>query len=242
MTLLFVAGSHTDVGKTHVACALLHAARQAGHEVDAFKPVLSGFDAQRPEASDAGRLLEALDRQPTDANFDAVAPLRFEAPVAPPLAARRHGVRLSREGLVRLCNGWIARSPGNLGLLEGAGGVMSPIADDATNLDVIDDLGLPVLLVGGAYLGAVSHTLTALEVLRARGAMVVALVVSACGDEEAPVFSETVELTRRFVGATPIVAASRTGSRRWARELLEILPSDRPSRRSPSGGRPRGAA
>lgn len=223
MTLLFVAGSHTDVGKTHVACALLRAARAGGRRADAFKPVLSGYDPSDPGASDAGRLLAALGRPLTEAQIEAVAPLRFEAPLAPPLAARRQGLRLSRAGLVRLSTEWIAQSSGDLGLVEGAGGVMSPIADDATNLDLIDDLGLPVLLVGGAYLGAVSHTLTALEVLRSRGASVAAVVLSASADPHAPDFMETVELTRDFAGMVPVIPAPRAPSDPWEHELLEAV-------------------
>ena len=62
---LFIAGAHTDIGKTHVACALLHAAIARGLTVDAFKPVVSGFDPDEPAGSDPARLLAALGKAAT---------------------------------------------------------------------------------------------------------------------------------------------------------------------------------
>jgi dethiobiotin synthetase len=223
---LFVAGAHTDIGKTHVGCALIRAARARGMTCDAFKPVLSGFDPRQAAESDAGRLLAALGR--TIDEIDSVSPLRFSAPLAPPLAARREGARLAIADLLERCRAWLAESRADLKLLEGAGGLMSPIAEDGTALDLPQTLGLPSILVGGAYLGAVSHTLTALEVMRARGLPVLAVVVSEDADPEAPDFAETVELVRAFAGEVPVVSANRRQEGPWAEALL--------LRCSPSGG------
>ncbi|HKR87798.1 MAG TPA: dethiobiotin synthase [Phenylobacterium sp.] len=218
---LFVAGAHTDIGKTHVACALIRAARARGLACDAFKPVLSGFEPARWAESDAGRLLDALGLG--EAELDSVSPLRFTAPLAPPIAARREGVRLEIAAIVERCAEWLERSPAELKLLEGAGGLMSPIAEDGTALDLPEDLALPSILVGGAYLGAVSHVLTALEVLRARRLPVLALAVSEDADAEAPDFAETVELVRSFAGDVPVVSARRGDERPWAEALLSLV-------------------
>jgi dethiobiotin synthetase len=218
---LFVAGAHTDIGKTHVACALIRAAHAEGISCDAFKPVLSGFDPARAAESDAGRLLDALGRSATD--IDAISPLRFAAPLAPPLAARREGGRLTLADLLARCRDWIAASPAEVKLLEGAGGLMSPIAEDGLALDLPSELGLPSILVGGAYLGAVSHTLTALEVLRRRALPVIAVVVSEDADPAAPDFAETVELVTAFAGEVPVMSARRADERPWAEELLAVV-------------------
>jgi len=217
---LYVAGAHTDVGKTHVACALLRAARGRGIACDAFKPVLSGFARERWAESDAGRLLAALGRG--EADLDAISPLRFTEALAPPMAARRQGARLELDDVLARCRTWLAESAGELKLLEGAGGLMSPIAEDGTALDLPEQLALPSILVGGGYLGAVSHLLTALEVLRARRLPVLALVVSEDADPNAPAFEETLEMARTFGGDTPVIAAAR-GHERWAEELLGTL-------------------
>ncbi|MDB5444909.1 MAG: bioD [Phenylobacterium sp.] len=217
---LHVAGAHTDIGKTHVACGLIRAARARGLSCDAFKPVLSGFDRAHWAQSDAGRLLAALGRR--DSDLDTISPLRFAAPLAPPMAARREGLRLEMAAILEHCRAWLAGSAAELRLLEGAGGLMSPIAEDGTVLDLAAALGLPSILVGGGYLGAVSHTLTALEVMRGRGLPLLAVVVSEDGGPEAPAFAETVEMVRAFAGDAPVVSAPRGEDRPWAEALLDL--------------------
>ena len=216
MKAFFVAGTGTDLGKTHVGCALLEAARSRGLRVDAFKPVVSGFDPAAPEASDPARLAVALGRP--DAWAD-VSPRRYRAPLAPNLAARLEGDTLRMEDLVADCRAWLTDRDVDLALVEGAGGVMSPMTDDATNLDLMSALGLPILLVAGSYLGTASHLLTALEVLRARSLTVAAIVVSESLD--APDLAQTVEMLRAFERQTPIIVAPRAG---WdASELADVL-------------------
>jgi dethiobiotin synthetase len=223
---LYVAGAHTDIGKTHVACALIRAARARGIACDAFKPVLSGYDPGRAAESDAGRLLAALGRPHLE--IDVVSPLRFAAPLAPPMAARREGVRLEMAAILDRSRRWLASSPAELRVLEGAGGLMSPIAEDGTALDLPLALGLPSILVGGGYLGAVSHTLTALEVLRGRGLKVLAVVASQDADPAAPAFEETLEMLRTFGGEVPVIAAARANED-WAERLLDLCLSQAPT-------------
>jgi len=220
---LFVAGAHTDVGKTHVACALIRAARARGLTADAFKPVVSGLDPADWGASDPGRLLDALGHDPTDEALAAISPWRFRTPVAPPMAARLEGARLTLEPVVEAARAWLAASRAELRLLEGVGGLMSPLAEGATGLDLMRPLGLPTLLVGGTYLGAISHTLTAVETLRARGLALSALVVSQSGDPDAPDFAASVALVRDHVQDVPVIAARRGPELGWAGELLDVL-------------------
>ena len=82
---VFIAGAHTDVGKTFVACGLIRAARAAGHTVEALKPVARGFDPADWPASDCGRLLTALGQPLDGARLDAITPWRFAAALAPPM-------------------------------------------------------------------------------------------------------------------------------------------------------------
>lgn len=216
MKAFFVAGTGTDLGKTHVGCALLEAARARGLRVDAFKPVVSGFDPSAPEASDPARLAVALGRPEA---WPQVSPRRYYAPLAPNLAARLEGDVLRMDDLVANCRTWLDDRKVDLALIEGAGGVMSPMTDEATNLDLMAALALPVLLVAGSYLGTASHLLTALEVVRARGLSVAAIVVSESLD--APDLDQTVEMLRAFERQSPILLAPRKG---WnAIELADVL-------------------
>lgn len=219
MRHLFVAGAHTDVGKTYVACAMLRAARAKGLSVAALKPAVSGIDPADWAESDPGRLLAAMDRPLNLAELDAIAPLRFAAPLSPPMAARLEGVDLRLSQLTNFCRAGLAASAADLTLVEGAGGVMSPMAEDGTGLDLMIALGLPSVLVGGSYLGAISHTLTAIETLRSRGLAIEAVVVSQSGEPDAPDFAQTVESVAAFAGGVRIVAAPR-GADDWASGLV----------------------
>ena len=216
----FVAGSHTDIGKTFVASALLRGAIARGLRAEAYKPVVSGFDPEDWSDSDPGRLLAALGRPLSADTLAAMSPLRYRAPLAPPTAARREGDVLMLSQLVTSCRRVRDSWSTDLGLIEGAGGVMSPIAEDATNLDLMAALGMPVLLVGGSYLGSISHTLTALECVRARGLDVAAVVVSESGERDSPDLMETVEAVERFGPGARVLAAPRGDEAGWVEGLL----------------------
>jgi dethiobiotin synthetase len=178
MKRVFIAGAHTDVGKTFVACALIRAARATGLSVEALKPVASGFDPGDWADSDPGRLLRALGRALTDEALQRMTSWRFAAPLAPPMAARLEQRELHLSVIANFCLGRAAESRTDLFIVEGVGGVMSPIAEGATGLQLMSALHYPVVLVGGSYLGSISHTLTALDVLRSRGLTTAGLVAT----------------------------------------------------------------
>lgn len=220
---VFVAGSHTDIGKTFVGCALIRAARTCGLSTEALKPIASGFDENNWTDSDSGRLLAALGRPLDREALERMTPWRFEAALAPPMAARLEGRDLPLEPVIDFCRARLAAMTCDLAVVEGAGGLMSPLADHATSLDLTLALDLPVVLVGGGYLGAISHTLTALDVLRTRGRTVAAIVVSQDADPAAPDFAAGVALVAEHGGATPVLAAPRGGPDGWADDLLARL-------------------
>ncbi|GAB4530331.1 MAG: dethiobiotin synthase [Parvularculaceae bacterium] len=173
----FVAATGTEIGKTHLCASLLAYWRAQGRSVAAFKPAMSGFADPLDTESDAARLLRACGRAVDMESIAGIAPFRYRAALAPDAAARTEGARLLmadiRPKLRAFLDGGAERK-----LIEGAGGVMSPIAEDGLNIDLIEEAAAPVLLAAGAYLGAISHTLTAVEALKARGAAIAAVVVN----------------------------------------------------------------
>ncbi|MGF1464032.1 MAG: dethiobiotin synthase [Maricaulaceae bacterium] len=231
MSAFFVTGAGTELGKTHVAEALLRAWRDRGLRPDAFKPVMSGFDPADPTDSDAGRLIAALDRPLNDTTLAAMAPWRFAAPLAPPLAAAKERATLNQNAIIEACQARVAAASAPL-LIEGAGGIMAPLTENATNLDLMVALGLPAIFVTGSYLGAVSHGLTGLAVLRHAGLELAAIVVS---ESETPgaSLSETADmLSRHGACETPIILAPRSAETSiWARELADAAPLDGPDTR-----------
>ncbi len=174
--ILFVAGTHTGIGKTLVTAALAHQLRRAGRPVTAVKPVMSGFDAADLAGCDAGLLLAAQGIAPTEERVAGIAPYRFAAPISPDMAAAREGRTIALDALVAFCRA--TDRPGQATLVEGIGGAMTPLAPGATVLDWIAALGCPSVLVAGSYLGTLSHSLTALAAMGARGCAPRAIVVS----------------------------------------------------------------
>lgn len=204
MPALFVTGTGTDIGKTYVSCALIRALRSKGAVVDAFKPVVSGFDPKDAAASDPARLATALG---APGDVFRIAPRRYRAPLSPNIAARLEGDTLSLDDMVIDAVARAAEVRDGLLLVEGAGGVMSPLTDGETNLDMIAALNAPVLLVAGSYLGTISHVLTALVALRAAKAPVAAVVMSESLD--APDLAQTAQALAPFLDGAPLFLAPR---------------------------------
>jgi len=203
----FVTATGTDIGKTFVARGLIRALRARGRKVAALKPVVSGFDPAEAAGSDSGLLLSALGRPVTAETIAEISPWRFAAPLAPDTAAAREGRTLDIRELIRFCRDAIAETRGVL-LIEGAGGVMSPVNADHVMLDWMTALDLPVILVAGSYLGTISHTLTALDVIARRDLEVAALVISETSGS--PVgLGATRETLARFAPQLDVLAVPR---------------------------------
>lgn len=207
MNAFFISGSGTEIGKTFVCTALIHELLRRHRKVAALKPVASGFDPMQAAASDPGVLLTALGEKPTPPTLDRIAPWRFKAPLSPDMAARREGRTIDFVTLVEHSRAAIVADNDFL-LIEGVGGVMVPLDDTHTVLDWMTELRLPLILVGGSYLGAISHTLTAVEAVATRGLKIAALVVNEtpCSTVD---LDETAATLARFLDTTPVLALPR---------------------------------
>jgi len=219
MAALFIAGAGTDVGKTFVAAHLIRALIARGHAVEALKPVVSGFDPADWTMSDPGQLLAALGLSLDHDRLRAISPWRYAAPLSPEMAAGMEGRSLDCAEVIGFCSARIAASAADQVIVEGAGGVMSPVDERTTGLDLMAGIGAPVVLVGGSYLGAISHTLTAIEALRGRGLGLKAVVVSESADAATP-FAQTVAAIGRLGHVSPLIAAPRGASDLAWREAL----------------------
>ena len=122
---LFIAGTNTGVGKTHVAAMIARALAASGRRVGVYKPAASGCReaAEGLIADDAVALWEAAGQPLTLAQ---VCPQRFLAPLAPPRAALAEGRRVDAALLRTGLEPWLAAS--DVVVVEGAGGLMSPLS------------------------------------------------------------------------------------------------------------------
>src|SRR5258707_9986554 len=178
MSAVFITATGTDIGKTFVTAGLIRHVGASGGAIGAIKPIVSGFDPQAWQTSDSAVLLAALGRPLELAEGGAISPWRLKAPPSPDLASRREGRDIVFQDVVEFCRKSIAANRGML-LIEGVGGVMVPLDDRRTVLDLMSVLRIPVVLVAGSYVRTISHTLTALEIMARRNLDLAA----GCGSE-----------------------------------------------------------
>jgi dethiobiotin synthetase len=170
---VFLVGTDTTVGKTTVACALLHSARRAGVRAVPFKPTMTGRLGPK---SDLGRLLAAsgIDRE----QRDDVAPLRYQRPLAPgiaddpnpflgrgtPTSDPASMLGRARWAIARLEQ----RNEARVSIIEGVGGLLVPMPGGTWQDHWIAGLGAAPIVVARAGLGTINHTLLTIDALRTR--------------------------------------------------------------------------
>jgi dethiobiotin synthetase len=164
---LFITGTDTGVGKTLVTASFLFWLRHNGIRARAVKPFCSGSRADV-------RLLQSI--QPGELKDAAVNPFFFRQPVAPLVAAQRTGRRVTRGQVVT----HIRRlAPGlEILLVEGAGGLLSPLGQRFTARELIGDLNASVCLVAADRLGTINHTLLTVEALRSQKLKTLAVLLT----------------------------------------------------------------
>lgn len=171
-TGLFVTGTDTGVGKTAVAVAIIRQLVSEGVGVGVYKPVASGTVATDPGGDPARLHAAAGGRRP----LDEVCPQIFASPCAPSDAARAEGrrvdERLLRTGIER------CRDGNDFVVVEGAGGLCSPLGDQTLVADLARVFGYPLVLVDDVRLGSIGRTLATLHAARALGLAVAAVVLS----------------------------------------------------------------
>lgn len=163
---VFVVGTDTGVGKTLVACALLHRLRLDGVRAVGMKPVAAGASAVAGELhSDDARALRAASA--VDAPPHLTSPYVLPDPISPHLAARRAGVVIDIAVIAERLR-QLAQFADAV-VVEGAGGFCVPLGEHHTGADLAVALGLPLVLVVGLRLGCLNHALLTAEAIAARG-------------------------------------------------------------------------
>lgn len=156
---LFITGTDTEAGKTYVSSLIVKSLVAAGYRVGVYKPAASGcvFDGQHLVSQDAMELWVAAGHPRT---LNEVCPQRFRAALAPHLAARAEGKAIDVELLRRGIEVWTDDC--DLVIVEGLGGLMSPVSDDEYVADLAVDLGYPLVIVARNMLGVINQTMQTL--------------------------------------------------------------------------------
>jgi len=197
----FVTGIGTEVGKT-VASAILQIALDANY----WKPVQAGD----LDFGDRDRV-----QQYTGMADDRYHPERHRlmTPASPHYAARLDGVEIKLEDFT------LPDTEGRPLLVEGAGGLLVPLNEQHCMIDLVQHLGLPVILVSRHYLGSINHTLLSLEVLRGRGCQVAGVVFSGENPETARIVTH--------LGRVPVIASVPELERVDSKSVRELAASVR---------------
>lgn len=205
---LFISATDTEVGKTYVGSLIARQSREQGIPVGVYKPVASGCESQSGElvSQDAVELWNAAGRPES---LEEVCPQRFLAPVAPHLAAKWEGRSVDLARILSGLKYWQARH--DFVIVEGAGGLLSPITDGELCIDIAKLMGLPLVIVVPNRLGAIHHGLSALHVASTYqgGVAVAALVLNKIesGDGDQSLASNRDEIARRCK-ETPILSVN----------------------------------
>jgi dethiobiotin synthetase len=205
---VYVTGTDTGIGKTTVACALLHALRARGLKAVGMKPVASGCD-RSPDGwrnDDALRLLAASEPRP---DYALVNPYALPDPTAPEIAAREVGVAIERERLYVAFDALAGQA--DIVLVEGVGGWASPLTAELDQADLARNLDLPVLLVVGLRLGCINHARLAARAIRADGLRLLGWIGSAVDPGFAHA-DETVSILQRTIDAPMLGRLAHAGS------------------------------
>jgi dethiobiotin synthetase len=186
---LFITGTDTNVGKTTMTAALILALQQQGQ---------TGVDAGHHEHSDTERLRHLLSPPPS---FDSVCLYAFPRPLAPLAAARTTGTTIDLSRIRSHMHELTQRH--SFLLIEGAGGIFTPLTPQHTIRDLVSLLNVPCLIVGSTNLGGVNHCLLTLEALQQADIRLCGIILNESGSKNQTTITRqqqesTVELIREW--------------------------------------------
>ncbi len=171
-----ILGIGTNIGKTFLVEQLCQKLKTESI-IFAIKPVASGF-LDDDLNSDSAKIIKALELDFDQEILESISPWRFTEALSPHLAAKHENKSIDFVKLVEFCQKKIKESEDSFLFIEAAGGVMTPINDEKTFLDLAKELQIPVLLVSANYLGAISHTLCAMQSLENHEIFVEKIIVN----------------------------------------------------------------
>jgi dethiobiotin synthetase len=184
---LFITGTGTEVGKTVVAAVVAHTLAADGATVAVFKPCVTGLDELPPDGPISGDIGPKSARRPADHELlrlgagsrqsdDEIAPYRYGPPASPHLAAALAGEEIEPERLREAAAA--AEHSAEEVVCEGVGGLLVPLAGEYLVRDLAVELGYPLVVAASPGLGSINHTLLTIEVARAAGLAVTAVVLT----------------------------------------------------------------
>lgn len=208
MPMFQVCGAGTGVGKTILSAGLLRSNAIAGNPGLYIKPVQSGY----PNDDDSQKVRENAGAFAAKDSFAAITYLKLSEPTSPDLAAKldnAQAMACADDTILQQLEDTIQQRAlefgrSGFGVVEGAGGVLSPSASGTLQADALRPLRLPAVLVGDPALGGISNTIAAFEALVSRGYDVPAIVIF---EEDNPML-DNANTVHRHVGSEAVTVFS----------------------------------
>lgn len=203
----FVTGTDTEIGKTLISGAILHALGQAGVRAAGMKPVAAGAEEREGvlRNEDVDFLYEAA---PLKLPRELTTPYLFRTPAAPHIAAALECQPIEPRRIVAAYEQ--VRAQAEAVVVEGVGGWRVPLTNSYDTSDLARQLGLPVILVVGLRLGCINHALLTAEAIAARGLRLAGWVANtvdpAMGHVEGNVEAIAARLNAPLLGRVPRLA------------------------------------
>ena len=203
MSVFFISGIDTDIGKTFATGMIAKALMHQGVNVITQKLVQTGV-AINPDSGVIGiaddiithRQLMGIALQPCDID-STTCPYRYEKPASPHLAAKLANEVLNPDMITSATRS--LQADYKVVLLEGAGGLLVPITEQLLTLDYIVEQGYPVILVTSGRLGSINHTLLSLKAITSRGLEVHSVIYNHIHDNAAQTDEQIATSTIDFL-------------------------------------------
>ncbi len=216
---IFITGTDTGVGKTVVASAIARLLHDHGVNVGVMKPVTCGCLEENGHLVSEDALLLAWSAGVAGVDPD-MAPYLLRLPIAPSEAARREGVRINFQHIADSFARLASRH--DFVIVEGAGGLMVPLAGGLLIADLINHLSLPLLVVARPNLGTINHTLMTCFAARQLGITVKGVVINNYPEKPGIAEESAPHLIASLAGA-PLLGIFPHLEGNGLREIVEAL-------------------
>ena len=193
----FITGTDTGVGKTVVTATLAMLFRKHRWKAGVMKPIETGVhQSSRHGLGNDARFLKIAAGSRDAAQL--IGPYRFKLPLSPLIAAEAEGRTINLKKIRNHFNTLSFRH--QIVLVEGAGGIMVPLTERETNLDLIRQLSLPVILVVGNKLGAINQTLLTLHCARSHKIDVKGIIINQMRQKQDPAMKSNLRVLQSLAG------------------------------------------
>ncbi len=199
---IFITGTDTGVGKTYAAAGILNALKKIGINSCPMKPVETGCNIQKGKLipQDAITLINASG---VSEPLDIINPYRYRPPLAPSVAAEMEKIAIKKQRIFSAYRYLLNKY--DITIVEGAGGIMTPVYKKYLFLDLIKDLGLPVIIVSKPVLGMINHTLLTIAAARSRKINIYGVIINHTCRIKKDTSERTNPEIMEYLGRVPIL-------------------------------------